>query len=425
MKIITKLSIVASLGLLLIIALSGCKSKGEAPVVVSSNEITIGVGVKAPDWTKVVIVEDDIDEEIIIDESMIDASNVNHDIIGVYEVVYTITDSDDNETIFKLTVNVVDKTNPIVDLRGESFVYLTVGEEYVEQGVIMYDSYDNNLTYDVEGTVDTNTIGDYFLNYTVTDSSGNTSIKITRLVVVENLKQMVSDKDEIYFSIGDFEITKEDLGLFKTNLHHELQHVADPNLKRNPEDINKIADDATLALIIDIQEVDEDTVFPTYEETVNKIFLKYMNRRPTEYDTPFLDKIKNKYPEEQFNDVINRIKSGDHPYYNSPIEKAANLKDFTRIFSVSNLLGIKDLISKKPSYTMEKHIKVISDILRSPTSDKFKAVLGLLEIKYPEAEQTMNPLFILNANTNPKYALQFKKQLGNIINELQELTRDN
>ena len=221
------------------------------------------------------------------------------------------------------------------------------------------------------------------------------------------------------------EIAKEDLGLFKTNLHHELQHVADPNLKRNSKDINKIVDDATLALIIDIPEVDEDTVFPTYEETVNKIFLKYMNRRPTEYDTPFLDKIKNKYPEEQFNDVINRIKSGDHPYYNSPIEKAANLKDFTRIFSVSNLLGIKDLISKKPSYTMEKHIKVISDILRSPTSDKFKAVLGLLEIKYPEAEQTMNPLFILNANTNPKYALQFKKQLGNIINELQELTRDN
>jgi hypothetical protein len=221
------------------------------------------------------------------------------------------------------------------------------------------------------------------------------------------------------------EITKEDLGLFKTNLHHELQHVADPNLKRNPEDINKIADDATLALIIDIQEVDEDTVFPTYEETINKIFIKYMNRRPSEYDTPFLDKIKNKYPEEQFNDVINRIKSGDHPYYNSPIEKAANLKDFRRIFSVSNLLGIKDLISKKPSYTMEKHIKVISDILRSPSSDKFKAVLGLLEIKYPEAEQTMNPLFILNANTNPKYALQFKKQLGNIINELQEHLKEN
>ena len=90
------------------------------------------------------------------------------------------------------------------------------------------------------------------------------------------------------------EIAKEDLGLFKTNLHHELQHVADPNLKRNSKDINKIVDDATLALIIDIPEVDEDTVFPTYKETVNKIFLKYMNRRPTEYDTPFLDKIKNK-----------------------------------------------------------------------------------------------------------------------------------
>jgi hypothetical protein len=211
MKIITKLSIVASIGLLLIIALSGCKSKGEGPVVVSNNEVTIAVGATEPDWTSLVIVEDDVDEEIIIDSSMIDLSNVNTRIIGIYTAIYNITDSDGNETTFELTVNVVDRTSPIVDLRGESFIYVTVGEEYVEEGIIIYDNYDKGLSYDVEGTVDTNTIGDYFLNYTVTDSSGNKSVKLTRLVVVENYKQMVSDKDEVYFSVGDFEITREDL----------------------------------------------------------------------------------------------------------------------------------------------------------------------------------------------------------------------
>ncbi len=211
MKLITKLSIVASLGLIIIIALSGCNKKGDAPVVVSSNEITIAVGGVEPDWTTLVIIEDDIDEEIIIDSSMIDVSNVDLEVLGVYTAIYTITDSDGNKTVFELTVNVVDKTTPLVDLRGESFIYLTVGEDYEEQGVIMYDNYDSDLTFDVEGTVDVDNAGEYFLNYTVTDSSGNTSIKLTRLVIVENFKQMVSNKDDVYFSIGNFEITKEDL----------------------------------------------------------------------------------------------------------------------------------------------------------------------------------------------------------------------
>ncbi len=210
MKLITRLSILTSIGVLLIIFLSGCGSKGNTPVVISDNEITVEVGIEL-DWTNMIVVEDDVDTDLIIDESMIDLSNLNMYDLGTYTVIYNITDSDENTTEFVLTVNVVDSKGPLVFLTGDQIIYLTIGEEYIEPGVTIFDNFDSDLVYDVIGSVDTNTIGGYYLNYTVTDSSGNTSALITRLVVVENYKQMVTSSDDVYFTLDDFTITKEDL----------------------------------------------------------------------------------------------------------------------------------------------------------------------------------------------------------------------
>jgi choline kinase len=218
------------------------------------------------------------------------------------------------------------------------------------------------------------------------------------------------------------EIAKNQLNALKATLHHELQHLQDPRMQKMPEKVKQLSDEANLANYIGIQKVNENTSFPSYEETIEKIFESFIGRRSNPSDEKFLNEIKAKYTPELYQRVMQRIQAGDHPYFNSELEKPANLKDFRIMFSASNLMGIKDLVSKDPSYTNEKHIELISNVLRNPSSKRFNTLESLLIQKYPEFSETYDPSFLKEMNTNPKYERQFYKQLGNIINELQQLS---
>ena len=62
---------------------------------------------------------------------------------------------------------------------------------------------------------------------------------------------------------------------------------------------------------------------------------------------------------------------------------------------------------------------VVVDI--RPSSPTFKKLEELIIQKNPSFAETFPPTFLREMNTNPKYDIQFKKQVGNIINELQQL----
>ena len=183
-------------------------------------------------------------------------------------------------------------------------------------------------------------------------------------------------------------------------------------------------DESNIALALGIQKIQKDSILPSYEELVEKLFRHFTGRRPGPQDEQDLLDIREQFTPQKYENVIKRLKAGDHPYFNSELEKPANLKDFVRMFSVSKLMGIKDSISESPQYTDEKHIKTIINILKNPSSDKFQALEKLLVRTYPEFSETYDPSFLKDMNTNPKYEKQFKKQLGNIINELQELLKE-
>lgn len=220
------------------------------------------------------------------------------------------------------------------------------------------------------------------------------------------------------------EISKNQIESLKATLHHELQHLQDPRIQKMPEKVKQLSDEANLANYIDIQKVNENTSFPSYEELVENIFQNYIGKssEPNDEDQKLLSEIRQKYSPQTFENVIRRLKAGDHPYFNSELEKPANLKDFRRMFSTSNLMGIKDFISKDPRYTNQKHIENIINILKNPSSNKFKSLEELLVRTLPEFSETFDPTFLREMNTNPKYERQFYKQLGNIINDLQQLS---
>jgi hypothetical protein len=261
---------------------------------------------------------------------------------------------------------------------------------------------------------------------------------IDQIKLKNGLMSMFSRLKDVFFendpnSLGSFilelssitlpeEIDKNQLNAFKGTLHHELQHLQDPRMQKMPDKVNQLSSEANLTNFMGIQSIDDDTEIPTYEETIEKIFESFVGRESNPNDQEFLSYIQAKYTPELYKRVIERLEKGDHPYFNSELEKSANLKDFTKLFSISNLMGIKDLVSKGPSYTNEKHIEVVTSVLRNPSSKRFNTLESLIIKKYPEFSEYFNPSFLLDMNSNPKYERQFYKQLGNIINELQQLS---
>ena len=79
-----------------------------------------------------------------------------------------------------------DTTPPIIELKGKQEIILKLGEHYREFGVNAYDNYDGDISnlVNITGSVNSNKVGFYTLNYSVKDSNGNISKTVTRVVRV-------------------------------------------------------------------------------------------------------------------------------------------------------------------------------------------------------------------------------------------------
>lgn len=291
------------------------------------------------------------------------------------------------------------------------------------QGIIEHKATDQ----EIDALVDSSLI-DSGENYII----NQISLKNGLMNIFPNLKDV--EFENLSDSFGEYilelssitlpiEISKNDVPIFKATLHHELQHAQDPRMQNVPENVQAKSDEANLANFIGVAKIDENTQVPTYEEVVESVFQSFEGRKSTPNDQDFLNQIRQKYTLEKYNRVIERIKAGDHPYLNAEYEKPANLKDFRTLFSIPNLMSIKNLISSNPAYDNQHHIKTIINILRKPSSPTFKKLEELIIQKNPSFAETFPPTFLREMNTNPKYELQFKKQVGNIINDLQQLLK--
>lgn len=84
---------------------------------------------------------------------------------------------------------------PTISLLGERTQYLTLGTDYLETGAIAADEQDGDISIDIviSGDVNTSTVGDYFVRYAVTDSSGTVAIEQVRIVrVIDNAAENFS-----------------------------------------------------------------------------------------------------------------------------------------------------------------------------------------------------------------------------------------
>lgn len=106
---------------------------------------------------------------------------------GTYTLNYNVSDSaGNNASTVTRTVIVADTTAPSLTLVGTSTINHEKGSTYSDPGATAIDNINGNISANivVTGSVDSNTAGTYILNYSVSDSSGNSAPSLSRTVVV-------------------------------------------------------------------------------------------------------------------------------------------------------------------------------------------------------------------------------------------------
>lgn len=119
-----------------------------------------------------------------VSSKVITTSNLDTDVIGDYEITYSVTDNGNNTDSETRLIHVRDTVSPVIQLAGDSSVYIEALTSYFEAGVVASDNYDRNLTITTFSNLDTATVGTYTIKYCVTDLSGNGAICVSREVIV-------------------------------------------------------------------------------------------------------------------------------------------------------------------------------------------------------------------------------------------------
>lgn len=138
--------------------------------------------------------------------SVVISGSVNTSVLGFYTLSYNVSDSNSNSATEKSrTVYVLDTTPPVITLSGLASQTLEVGGTYSESGFSASDNYDGDLTssVSVSGSVDTNTVGTYYLYYDVQDSNGNSANQEIRTI------EIVDTTAPVLTLLGDDPLTIE------------------------------------------------------------------------------------------------------------------------------------------------------------------------------------------------------------------------
>ncbi|MBC2162149.1 LPXTG cell wall anchor domain-containing protein [Listeria booriae] len=133
----------------------------------------------------------------------ITANNVNTDKEGIYQITYSVTDSDDNTTTKDVTVIVTSNEKPAIQAEDQTIKKGTKFDPIAD--VTATDKEDGDLTKTIEvirNTVDTTKEGTYQVSYEVIDSDGNIAYKTITVTVTSNEKPTIAAENQV-ITVGD------------------------------------------------------------------------------------------------------------------------------------------------------------------------------------------------------------------------------
>ena len=187
----------------------------------------------------------------------------NEFVVGKHTITWTATDASDNSNSVEQTITITDTTKPSIALLGDNPQTVEFGSVYNDPGATATDAVDDNdeLTTQIAAasTVDTGTVGDYTVTYTVSDKATNAATPVIRMVTVEDTAAPdITAPANITFEATD---TLTPLG----RTHYGTATSSDREAM--------ITDDAPLAFSVGVHTItwtatDTNTLFSTAAQTI-------------------------------------------------------------------------------------------------------------------------------------------------------------
>jgi hypothetical protein len=136
-----------------------------------------------------------------------DSSLVNRNVIGIYKMLYTSTDSANNTGYATRWVIVGDSSRPVITLNGDDTVRVDVYNQYYEPGAKVTDNYcTSGLQWQVDMYPPTNNLATYTLTYTAVDCTGNLALPVKRVVqVIDRQKPVINLNGFEYVTLNRWE----------------------------------------------------------------------------------------------------------------------------------------------------------------------------------------------------------------------------
>lgn len=138
-------------------------------------------------------------------------------------ITLTVMDSSGNVTIKHVKVKISEEKIPRIELIGNNIVYIKQGSQYIDKGAHATDGCgskidDTNIS--VEEQVDTSTVGEYTVTYTVLSKTGLKSSRQRKVIVYDETKENIIEEGKekvIYltFDDGPGKYTEELLDILK------------------------------------------------------------------------------------------------------------------------------------------------------------------------------------------------------------------
>jgi hypothetical protein len=174
---------------------------GANPIKLVQGAAYIELEANAEDET-----DGDITESIDIDES-----KINTQVVGIYQVTYTVSDAAGNETIIRRIVEVtaaaiIDTRAPVITLIGPNPIQLVQGATYIELSATVEDETDGDITNNIDidaSSINNQVAGSYQVTYTVSDAAGNQAI-ISRIVEVFKTTTAFTELSDVSVGTADF-----------------------------------------------------------------------------------------------------------------------------------------------------------------------------------------------------------------------------
>ena len=156
-----------------------------APIITLNGQAIATVNLNSTYTDAGATATDEVDGDLT--SSIVTTGVVNTSVEGNYIITYTVSDTSGNTTTATRQVIVEgDTTAPVITILGEAEVSINQYTPYIDAGATATDEVDGDLTSSIvtTGVVNTSVEGNYIITYTVSDTSGNTTIA-TRQVIVE------------------------------------------------------------------------------------------------------------------------------------------------------------------------------------------------------------------------------------------------